>query len=282
VDVAAAPVLSAADAPTALNVVISGPDRARVGDLVDYTITIANTSNVPLTRLRIVNVYEPSLFPKNAADGFVQPVSRGELVWNVGQLPPGERVTLGVRYECLQASNAAGCRVSVGTAEGAQSQQAKSLQILPADRPAAREGVGLQPGLDAAEAPPEQVVGELKVQVADRKNPIALNETTTYIIVIENARNVSDKNVKLTISIPPGMEFVKLSGPVVARGQSPDGRTIEATPIAEMRAGEILKPFYVEARGMRIGKHTLKVRVDSFRSPQAVEAAKDTTVNVSG
>ena len=120
------------------------------------------------------------------------------------------------------------------------------------------------------------------MQVADRKNPIALNETTTYIIVIENTRNVSDKNVRLTITLPPGMEFVKLSGPVGARGQSPDGRTIEVAEIAELRAGEALKAFYVEARGVRIGKHTLKVRVDSFRSPQAVEASKDTTVNIAG
>ena len=284
VEVTAAPVLSPADMQTALNVVISGPDRARIDEFAIYTIQIANTSNVPLTRLRIVNTYEPSLYPADATPGFEVPsLARGELVWNVDQLPPGERLSREVRYKCLQPSNAAWCRVSVGTVEGARAQQQKNLQVLPADRPPVRENLGTQPGsANAPEAPPEQILGDLKVQLADRKNPIAVNETTTYIIVIENARNVSDKNVRLTITLPPGMEFVKLNGPVGARGQSPDGRTIEVAEIAELRAGETLKAFYVEARGVRIGKHTVKVRVDSFRSPQAVEASKDTTVNISG
>jgi hypothetical protein len=78
------------------------------------------------------------------------------------------------------------------------------------------------------------------------------------------------------------MEFVKLSGPVGARARSEDGRTIEVQAIAELRAGETLNPFFIEVRGARIGKHTVKVRVDSFRSVQPVEAQEDTTVNVSG
>ena len=137
---------------------------------------------------------------------------------------------------------------------------------------------------EPAPAKPHKVVGELKVSIRDLKDPIAIDTTTTYLVVIENARNVLDRNVKLTIHLPEGMEFVKLSGPVAPRSQSPDGRTIEVTPIAEMHAGESLNrnPFYIEVRGVEIGKHTVKVTVDSLQSAQPVEAQQETTVDRSG
>ena len=147
VQVTAAPTLSPGDVQTALNVDIGGPDRPRVNEFAIYTIQIANTSNVPLKRLRIVVTYEPSLYPADATPGFDVPsLSRGELVWNVDQLPAGERLTREVRYKCLQPSTAAWCRVSVGTVEGARAQQQKTLQVLPADRPPVRENLGAHTG----------------------------------------------------------------------------------------------------------------------------------------
>jgi uncharacterized repeat protein (TIGR01451 family) len=133
-----------------------------------------------------------------------------------------------------------------------------------------------------SETPPEKIVGELKVSIADRQDPISVNGTTTYIVAVENGRNVGDKNVVLTVVLPPGLEFVNLRGPVSARAISPDGRTVEAEPVKEMRPGEMLNPFFIEVKGTRIGKHIIKVRVDSFRSSSPAEAEEDTTVNVSG
>jgi len=122
----------------------------------------------------------------------------------------------------------------------------------------------------------------LKVSIAGRQNPVLVNGTVSYIIMVENGRNVADKNIRLTLVLPPGMDFVKLNGPVTARTSSPDGRTIEVEPVKEMRPGEMLNPFYLEVKATRIGKHIVKVRVDSFRSSTPVEAEEDTTVNVSG
>ena len=93
---------------------------------------------------------------------------------------------------------------------------------------------------------------------------------------IEEMQAVSSEVKKI------GLEFVKINGPVGARGISPDGRTVQVTQVKEMRPGETLNPFYIEVRGRQIGKHVIKARVQSFRSPQGVEAETDTTVNVSG
>jgi uncharacterized repeat protein (TIGR01451 family) len=265
----------------AVNVALSGPDRARVGAAVDYTLQIVNSGNVPLTQIQVVGTYEPSLYPKEATPGYdtASLRQRGEFVWSVARLEPGNQVTLGVRLQCLRAASAAWCRVSVQAAENVHATQEKPLVILSAEPPPAVPSPGPEPERPAE---PERVTGELRVDIADQQDPVPVNGIITYIISIENARNVSDKKVALTIFLPPGLEYVKLNGPSVVRVPSPDGRTIEVAAIAELRAGETLKPFYLQARGLRIGKHTVKVKVDSFRSAQPVEAQTDTTVNLAG
>jgi len=134
---------------------------------------------------------------------------------------------------------------------------------------------GEQP--DAVES--GRIVGKLEVLIADCDDPIAIDTTTTYIVSIENGRNVTDRNVTITIHLPVGMEFVKLSGPVGGRSKSEDGRTIEVTPVARIRAGETLSPFRIEVRGIRIGKHTVRVKVNSLRSAEPVITEEDTVVD---
>ncbi|TVS13601.1 MAG: hypothetical protein EA424_21310 [Planctomycetaceae bacterium] len=266
-----------------MRVTIEGPLQARVGQSVNYLMTIINEGDVPLTGVRIVNTYEPSLYPQEASKGFdPTALRRGELVWTVDRIEPGERIERESKYECLRVSTAAWSRVEVVTAEQVRGTRETTTQILPADRPREPADRPREPADAARDAAADQVTGTLRVSIADTRDPIAVNGTTTYIIGIENARDASDRNVTLTILLPPGIEYVSLKGPVAARRLSDDQRTIEVTPIAEVRANETLHPFYLEARGTRIGKHTVRVRVDSFRSAQPVEAETDTTVTVSG
>jgi uncharacterized repeat protein (TIGR01451 family) len=270
-----------------VQVTIDGPAESRVGQIVKYTMRIANIGNVPLTDVRIVNTYDVSLlFPKNATAGFDMPsLSRGELAWRVDRLAPGETVKREAQYECVREAAAAWCRVLAEAAGNVRDIKETHTRILPdvtkPARPKERPPIIEEPEGPAGPIP-QKVVGELKVSIADTDDPIAVKTATTYIVSIENGRNVSDRNVKLTVHLPAGMEFVNIRGPVGAQSRSEDGRTIELTPIAELRAGETLNPFRIEVRGIRIGKHTVRVTVDSFRSTRPVEGEEDTTVNISG
>jgi len=269
-----------------LQVTIRGPEQRRVGEMAKYTIEVTNTGEATLTGLRIVGTSDMSLLPKNASPGFdMNSLSRREVVWQVEQLAPRAMAKRAVEYECLNEAANAWCSVSVETAEGVRKVQEARTEILPAPRPPVGPKEPPPKIVDPAPPDPKNVTGELKVSIRDLQDPIPIDTTTTFIVVIENKRNVSDRNVKLTIQLPKGMAFVKLQrGPVAARFMSPDSRTIELTPIAEMRANESLSrnPFYIEVRGVEIGKHTVKVTVDSLQSLQPVEAQTETTVTKSG
>jgi uncharacterized repeat protein (TIGR01451 family) len=270
-----------------VEVTINGPDSGQVGDQLTFSFRITNTGNVPLTNIRIVNTREISMYPRAASGGFdADALTRGEIIWNQPRLLPGESISREAKYECMKESASTWCRLFVESAEGVRSIKETVTQILPNRRkpigPTEPPPRIEEPREAEAAAEPSQITGDLKVSVGDRQDPIQIDGTTTYIVVIENGRNVADKNVTLTILLPPGMEFVKINGPVGARGISPDGRTVEVTQVKEMRPNETLNPFYIEVRGRQIGKHVIKARVQSFRSPQGVEAETDTTVNVSG
>ena len=268
----------------AVEAAIEGPAQGRVGERLTFTLQATNTGNVPLTNVRVVGFHDRSLYPRRASTGYdAQALTRGELLWITPQLMPGETVTRQAELECVKDSASGWGRVFVETAENVRSSVKEAKIVI---QPAVQKPSGPKeppPRIETPrETPPEKIVGELKVSIADRQDPISVNGTMTYIVVVENGRNVGDKNVVLTVVLPPGLEFVNLRGPVSARAISPDGRTVEAEPVKEMRPGEMLNPFFIEVKGTRIGKHVIKVRVDSFRSSSPAEAEEDTTVNVSG
>ncbi len=256
---------------------VQGPSESRVGDSVTYALQVTHTGTAAVEQLRIVKTYDPSLYPQEASQGFdLDALRRGELLWTSPRLEPGATVHREAKYRCLQAAAAARVRVRVEAEPGVRASAEAVTRIQPGEAP---PDLTVPPEEDDPDAPAE---GELRVSLADTHDPVQLDEITTYIISIENAREVSDRDITLTVFLPDGLEYVRLRGPTAARRLSEDGRTIEVTPIAEIRPGERLNPFYIEVRGRQIGKHRVRARVESWRTPEAVEATEDTTVTISG
>jgi uncharacterized repeat protein (TIGR01451 family) len=269
----------------AVEATIECPAQAEVGERITVTMRVANTGNVPLTNVRVIGFYDRSLYPREASTGYdPQALTRGELLWVTPRLMPGESLTRQARLDGVKESTTAWCRVFVEAAENVRAVQESKLTIRPAA--AAKQPTGpIEPPpkiQEPREPPAEKIVGELKVSIAGRQNPVTVNSSVSYIVVVENGRNVGDKNVRITLLLPAGMEYVKVNGPVSARAISPDGRTIEIETIKEMRPGEMLNPFYVEVKATRIGVYSVKVQVDSFRSSAPVESEASTTVNIAG
>ncbi len=62
------------------------------------------------------------------------------------------------------------------------------------------------------------------------------------------------------------------------RNVSADGRTVEVSPIREVRPGETVPSFHVAATGIQVGEHKIRVMVTSQLSPQGVVAEEATSV----
>jgi hypothetical protein len=124
------------------------------------------------------------------------------------------------------------------------------------------------------------VTGNLKVSIADMSDPIKLGEKTSYVIEITNERNVADKDLVVTLELADGMQVSGASGPSAVLRSSPDGRTVELSPIAEVRPGEKLPSYRIEVTSLKAGKHKARVSVKSGRSPTGISAEADTTVNM--
>lgn len=255
-----------------LAVVKTGPQEASVGQRVQFSTRVTNTGNVPLTNVRITDTYDSGeLEPKESTEG-VDPTelaASGHLVWVIPQLMPSETARRDVLCVCTQPGDNVVTRVTVA-ADGGLAQSAEaSIRILPGT-----------PG-PAADRPPPQVptpTGQLTVEISELGDPIRIGEATDYEIRIRNARSVADQNVVLRIEFPAGLRFDRLSGPVARRNVSADGRLVQVSPILEVRAGETIPSFHVEATGVQVGEHKVRVVVTSQLSPQGVVAEEATSV----
>jgi uncharacterized repeat protein (TIGR01451 family) len=251
-----------------LEVVKSGPAEARVGQTAQFSTRVTNTGNVPLTNVRITDTYDAALEPKESTPGWdPAALAAGQLVWIVPQLEPGAMVRRDVLCTCQQEADNAVTRVTVTTDE----------QVTETAEAAVRIGAGAAAGArpPGSSAP---AAGQLRLEIFEVGDPIRVGEATDYEIRVRNERPVSDRNVALRIELPTGLRFERLSGPVPRRNVSADGRTIEVSPVREVRAGESLPSFHVEATGIQVGEHAIRVTVTSDLTPQGVIAQESTSV----
>jgi uncharacterized repeat protein (TIGR01451 family) len=131
---------------------------------------------------------------------------------------------------------------------------------------------------DALPAPPR--TGNLRLNLADTADPIPVGGTTTYIVQIENDRQVADRNVVVMFFLPEGLEFEGFdnSGLTLPAQRSPNGRTVAVSPIKELRPGEKLRAMRVNVRATAPGVQRFRAEITSLRSPQPVTAEHQTTV----
>jgi len=260
--------VDAAAAQPRLRITKTGPAESRVGQSVQFAIDVTNAGNVPLTNVQIADAHDSALEPRQSSPG-LDPTAYAsrQLVWKIAQLMPGDSVRREVLYECMAPAEAAACDATVTANEAVPQTARAGIRIAPAEGPPTGQPPSDQP----------QGLGELAVDISEFGDAVAVGQKTVYLITVTNQRDVSDRNVVVTIKFPEGLNFEKMSGRVNLRAVSPDGRTVHVNAVREMRPRENLL-FRVEAVGARPGEQQLEVTVTSERSPQGVTAKETTTV----
>jgi hypothetical protein len=203
-------------------------------------------------------------------------LAQDQLVWDIPRLDPGRSLQREVQCVCMEASDRAASQVVVSS-DQTQPQTAEAvIRIRPAV--GAAPAPTLPGGPPTGAGGPAATSGQLKVDISELGDPINVGGRTVYVITVTNDRPAADKDVTLVLQFSPGLRFEKIEGPVRIQANSPDGQTITLAPIREVRAGEQLRPFRIEASGTAAGQQALLVRVTSQLTPEGVQDSETTTV----
>lgn len=233
-----------------------------VGEMAQFTIEIANTGTTPLRNLKVLNRYDPALYPKMATDGYR--IEDGGLAWTIDELPVGE-TTLGVHCECLSATAKACNRVSVTTPEGAKVEDEACLEIQAAGKP-------------PAAAPPAAAGEDLTLSVVGLRNPVAASKELTYEVRVANKGSAPYRQVIVVATVPEGMVANPLGtvGPGSTKF-SIEGKKVRFDPVFEVQPGETLV-YSFRVRTKQVGRFSFRVELTAPTLPQAVTKEESTEV----
>lgn len=239
-------------------------------------IVLRNTGTQRLSKITVVDRFDPTLEPSMASEGFS--VSGNELAWKIEQMNVGETMTLGVHYRCLRESARACNRVSVTTQEAAAAQTETCLSIRPAPpvKPPATPPKP-EPSATPPVAPPAAAPGELTMTVADLRDPVAAGKEVTYEIRVTNRGQGPDQQVTLAVTLPTGMQPAPLGTIGPAGNVKTEGQVIRFDPVAELPPGQTLT-YRVRVRTQQPGDWRLRAELTSRAASRPIVVEESTQV----
>jgi len=241
---------------------VSGPQIVARGQNVDATATVTNTGNVPIDALTVTNRFSASLEPAGATEQYPHNWLGNDLAFFVGRLSPGQTAQVAVRYEAREIDEQAFTQFSVSSPSGSQAEQKLDIRV--------ESGQG-----GAAPAQPNQAnigipadpAGSLRVQVESLDPEIVADGRSTGRIrfSVANNRTSADQNVRITLLIPPGLQFAGLDssqGQLKIATSSADGTRFSLETRREMRSGEVLS-FVLSVVSTVAGNSTVEIQATS-------------------
>ena len=115
---------------------------------------------------------------------------------------------------------------------------------------------------------------DLQLQITGRNNPVKVGSEASYSIVVTNAGTNSQRQVKLTVTVPEGMMFVTAQGPA---NSTVNGQKVGFEPILEMRPGETIT-FDLRLRAVRQGSAQVAAEVTSSTTTQPLTGSATTNI----
>lgn len=103
-----------------------------------------------------------------------------------------------------------------------------------------------------------RTVPALRLEVIDQTDPVKVGETTVYAVSVKNQGNAAAKNVTLTATLPPQLQFVEGSGTSAVNAQ---GNQVQFDPLATLNPGDVAA-WYVTAKGATAGDARLQLEMN--------------------
>ncbi len=247
----------------------TGPSRSRVGDVVEFFITV-ETGNLPATNFQLVDEFDLALEPVQAMNGpGGEPFDRdgNRLFWQIAYMPAGKSETFQVNCRCIAPSQRA-CNKAIVISNNGQTEESQTCLEITDNAPVGATDGSLPPLPDSN--PP---IGQpsLNLDVRRMGPSIQGNGLIEYVVEVTNRSDRVDRNVTLAIETPDGSRYFDSHSPprIEPFRTTPDGRQVEFPPISTLRPGETMSfRILVQQQQSEIG--TFVARVKSDLNPASV------------
>lgn len=233
-----------------LRVGVDAPKEAYIGQPVEMTVTVENTSNAPALNTTL------DIQPPNGVDQFtVEGQGSGGGTIDIGRLNGGESREDTVRMQASRPSEVTVRAVAEAycvTADGAE---------------------GETPPQDEAQIALRGIPAVLVVLV-DKKDPVPVGEETVYEISVKNQGTDRDTEVEVTAELPDSMTFVRGDGDTEVTA---DGNRIEFGAVDELAPGDIAS-WTVTAKAEQPDRARLTVEMTSGANEEPITSQEPTTL----
>jgi uncharacterized repeat protein (TIGR01451 family) len=226
-----------------LDVAVSGPEKEYINKTATYTVTVKNTGDAPARRTVLGIDTGPGGAVGTVAVGggggdvAVAAAYRKEGT-DLGTIAPGESRTATVTVRtAAEGQLPVKATVAANCVSPASARAVTNILTLPA----------------------------LRLEVVDLDDPIKVGESVVYRITVKNQGTGADRNVGVTATLPPELQFVTAEGPTPAKAE---GQTIRLGTVETLGAGQTAV-WRIEAKALRGGDVRLRVdlKSDSLSQP---------------
>jgi uncharacterized repeat protein (TIGR01451 family) len=238
----------------ALDVQLAGPPTEYINKTATYTVTVKNTGDAAARKATVGldaagsgQVLTASVQGTVALDGVAaaadDPTAPATAAYrkegvDLGTLNPGETRVVTVTVRATKEGELPLKATAVATCVAPVTARAKtSILTLPA----------------------------LRLEVVDLDDPIRVGDAVVYRVTVKNQGTGADRNVGLTATLPPELEYVTSAGPTALKA---DGRTVRFGNLETLAAGD-QAVWRIEARATKAGDVRLRVdlKSDSLAQP---------------
>lgn len=268
----------------------AGPDQARVGDEVPFTINVVNTGDGQLTNVWITDIPDQNLTPIQGSRGFQ--AQDGRIAWRVDVLGPNQMVKLEMVCRCEAENPAATNTVEVTADGGIRKSTSARLAIgprptrPPVENPPVTPPPVNPPNTNPPVTPnnqnPPAVTGEFTARLVGLTNGVRVGEQGTFYVFLKNTQNIPENDVVVTFQVSDGLEVTghTWSAQLPVLSNPNDRRVLEVGPIRTIGENQTtLQPIRFTIVGTKPGNYKVTVSVRSRRLQQPITQSVDTFVS---
>ena len=226
-----------------LQITKTAPRRTFLGKAVTYNITVKNTGTGDAKNTVVTETLPAGATFLKASDGGIS--SAGSVVWKVGTLKPGASQNFTVS---LRADNK-------GTLKNTASADADCAEAVSAAASTAVEGIPA-----------------ILLEVIDEQDPVAVGETTTYLVKVTNQGSAEGTNIKIVCTLEQQAEYVSGTGDTAVTAR---GKTITMAPVASLAPKKFVT-WQVKVKAVGDGDVRFAVRMNSDQITRSVDETEAT------